>query len=77
MCVGPDAASEGGPIGRGIGKILGGAMVGTPAGDVIGEIALAIESGKTIHPHPRVVDSFGMASEVAHGSCTDSPLARK
>jgi len=52
-------------------------MVSTPAGDVIGEIALAIESGKTIHPHPRVVDSFGMALEVAHGSCTDSPLARK
>jgi type I restriction enzyme M protein len=51
-------------------------MVGTHAGDMIGEIALAIEMGadavdigKTIHPHPTLGESIGMAAEVAHGSC--------
>ncbi len=65
-------------------KILGGGMVGTHAGDMIGEIALAIEInanavdiGKTIHPHPTLFDPIGMAAEVAHGSCTDVPPARK
>ena len=64
--------------------ILGGGMVGTHAGDMIGEIALAIEMGadavdigKTIHPHPTLGESIGMAAEVAHGSCTDLPPARK
>ena len=59
-------------------------MVGTHAGDMIGEIALAIEMGadavdigKTIHPHPTLGESIGMAAEVAHGSCTDVPPARK
>jgi dihydrolipoamide dehydrogenase len=66
------------------GKILGGGMVGTHAGDMIGEIALAIEMGadavdigKTIHQHPTLGESIGMAAEVAHGSCTDLPPARK
>ncbi len=65
-------------------KILGGGMVGTHAGDMIGEVALAIEMGadavdigKTIHPHPTLGESIGMAAEVAHGSCTDVPPARK
>ena len=69
---------------HGHGKILGGGMVGTHAGDMIGEIALAIEMGadavdigKTIHPHPTLGESIGMAAEVAHGSCTDLPPARK
>jgi len=69
---------------HGHGKILGGGMVGTHAGDMIGEIALAIEMGadavdigKTIHPHPTLGESIGMAAEVAHGSCTDVPPARK
>ena len=64
--------------------ILGGGMVGTHAGDMIGEIALAIEMGadavdigKTIHPHPTLGESIGMAAEVAHGSCTDLPPAHK
>jgi organic hydroperoxide reductase OsmC/OhrA len=68
----------------GHGKILGGAMLGTHAGDMIGEIALAIEMGadavdigKTIHPHPTLGESIGMAAEVAHGSCTDLPPAKK
>ena len=69
---------------HGHGKILGGGMVGTHAGDMIGEIALAIEIGadavdigKTIHPHPTLGESIGMAAEVAHGSCTDLPPARR
>ena len=72
------------PEAHGRGKILGGGMVGTHAGDMIGEIALAIEMGadavdigKTIHPHPTLGESIGMAAEVAHGSCTDLPPARK
>jgi dihydrolipoamide dehydrogenase len=72
------------PEAHGHGKILGGGIVGTHAGDMIGEIALAIEMGanavdigKTIHPHPTLGESIGMAAEVAHGSCTDLPPARK
>ncbi|WP_271007812.1 dihydrolipoyl dehydrogenase [Paucibacter sp. B51] len=72
------------PEAHGHGKILGGGIVGTHAGDMIGEIALAIEMGadavdigKTIHPHPTLGESIGMAAEVAHGSCTDVPPARK
>jgi len=64
--------------------ILGGGIVGTHAGDMIGEVALAIEMGadeidigKTIHPHPTLGESIGMAAEVAHGSCTDLPPSRK
>ena len=80
----PEAGSGDGHAGRGHGKILGGGMVGTHAGDMIGEISLAIEMGadavdigKTIHPHPTLGESIGMAAEVAHGSCTDVPPARK
>ena len=69
---------------HGHGRILGGGMVGTHAGDMIGEVALAIEMGadaidigKTIHPHPTLGESIGMAAEVAHGSCTDLPPARR
>ena len=65
-------------------QILGGGIVGTHAGDMIGEVALAIEMGadevdigKTIHPHPTLGESIGMAAEVAHGSCTDLPPQRK
>jgi len=72
------------PEAHGHGKILGGGIVGTHAGDMIGEIALAIEMGadavdigKTIHPHPTLGESIGMAAEIAHGSCTDVPPARK
>ena len=65
-------------------RILGGGIVGTHAGDMIGEVALAIEMGadeidigKTIHPHPTLGESIGMAAEAAHGSCTDLPPARR
>ena len=65
-------------------RIIGGGIVGTHAGDMIGEVALAIEMGadeidigKTIHPHPTLGESIGMAAEIAHGTCTDVPPARK
>ncbi len=65
-------------------RILGGGMVGTHAGDMIGEVALAIEMGadeidigKTIHPHPTLGESIGMAAEVAHGTCTDLPPTKR
>ena len=65
-------------------RIVGGALVGMNAGELIGEICLAIEMGaeaadigKTIHPHPTLCESIGMAAEVAEGSCTDLPAARK
>ena len=59
-------------------RIIGGGIVGTNAGDLIGEICLAIEMGadaidigKTIHPHPTLCESVGLAAEVEHGTCTD------
>lgn len=65
-------------------RVVGGTIVGPNAGDMIGEIALAIEMGadavdigKTIHPHPTLGETVGMAAEVAHGSCTDLPPMKK
>ncbi|HEY6511978.1 MAG TPA: dihydrolipoyl dehydrogenase [Burkholderiaceae bacterium] len=65
-------------------RIVGGGIVGTHAGDLISEVALAIEMGadvvdigSTIHPHPTLGESLGMAAEVAHGTCTDVPPQRK
>ena len=42
-----------------------------------GEIALAIDIGKTIHPHPTLGESIDTAAVVAPGSCTDLPPVRK
>ncbi|MCB1898330.1 dihydrolipoyl dehydrogenase [Cognatazoarcus halotolerans] len=65
-------------------RVIGGTIVGPSAGDMIGEVCLAIEMGadavdigKTIHPHPTLGETVGMAAEVAHGSCTDLPPMRK
>ena len=65
-------------------RIIGGTIVGTSAGDMIGEVALAIEMGadgvdigKTIHPHPTLGESIGMAAEAYEGTCTDLPPPRK
>lgn len=59
-------------------RIIGGGIVGTNAGDLIGEVCLAIEMGadmvdvgRTIHPHPTLCESVGLAAEVAEGICTD------
>lgn len=65
-------------------RIIGGTIVGPAAGDMIGEICLAIEMGadavdigKTIHPHPTLGETIGMAAEVAEGVCTDLPPTRR
>ena len=65
-------------------RVVGGAIVGTHAGDLISEIVLAIEMGsdavdigKTIHPHPTLSESIGFAAEAFEGVCTDLPPARK
>jgi dihydrolipoamide dehydrogenase len=65
-------------------RCVGGAIVGTHAGDMIGEVALAIEMGadpvdiaRTIHPHPTLGESIGMAAEVFEGVCTDLPPPRR
>ena len=65
-------------------RVIGGGIVGTHAGDLISELALAIEMGcdptdigKTIHPHPTLGESVGMAAELFEGVCTDLPPQRK
>src|SRR6202045_3472410 len=65
-------------------RLLGGGIVGTHAGDLIGEVCLAVEMGcdpidigKTIHPHPTLCESIGMAAEVFEGVCTDLPPVKK
>jgi dihydrolipoamide dehydrogenase len=65
-------------------RVIGGGIVGTHAGDMIGEIALAIEMGadptdigKTIHPHPTLGESIGMAAELFEGVCTDLPPMKR
>jgi dihydrolipoamide dehydrogenase len=65
-------------------RIVGGGIVGTHAGDLISEIALAIEMGadavdvgRTIHPHPTLSESIGLGAELFEGVCTDLPPARK
>ncbi len=65
-------------------RLLGGGIVGLGAGDLISEIALAVEMGadatdigKTIHPHPTTSESVGMAAELFEGVCTDLPPQRK
>jgi dihydrolipoamide dehydrogenase len=65
-------------------RVVGGGIVGTHAGDLIGEVALAIEMGadavdigRTIHPHPTLGESIGMAAEVFEGVCTDLPPVKR
>ncbi|WP_458735695.1 dihydrolipoyl dehydrogenase [Zobellella taiwanensis] len=61
-------------------RVLGGATVGTNAGELLGEICLAIEMGAdaedialTVHAHPTLHESVGMAAEIFEGSITDLP----
>ncbi|KMJ44836.1 dihydrolipoamide dehydrogenase [Xenorhabdus khoisanae] len=61
-------------------RIIGGAIVGTNGGELLGEIGLAIEMGcdaediaLTIHAHPTLYESIGMAAEIYEGSITDLP----
>jgi dihydrolipoamide dehydrogenase len=65
-------------------RVVGAGIVGTGAGDLISELALAIEMGadatdigKTIHPHPTLSESVGMAAEAFEGVCTDIVPRRK
>ncbi|MCT8344291.1 MULTISPECIES: dihydrolipoyl dehydrogenase [Photorhabdus] len=64
-------------------RIIGGAIVGTNGGELLGEIGLAIEMGcdaediaLTIHAHPTLHESVGLAAEVFEGSITDLPNAK-
>ena len=65
-------------------RILGAGIVGPNAGELIGETVLALEMGAdqediglTIHPHPTLNETIGLAAEVAHGSITDLPPPRR
>ena len=65
-------------------RIVGGGIVGAGAGDLISEIAHALEMGsdatdlgRTIHPHPTLSESVGMAAELFEGVCTDLPPQKK
>ncbi|HEY1459411.1 MAG TPA: dihydrolipoyl dehydrogenase [Casimicrobiaceae bacterium] len=65
-------------------RIVGGGIVGTHAGDLISELALAVEMGadavdigRTIHPHPTLGETMGLAAEAFEGVCTDLPPVRK
>jgi dihydrolipoamide dehydrogenase len=65
-------------------RVIGGGIVGLNAGELISEVCLAIEMGanatdigKTIHPHPTLGESIGMAAELYEGVCTDLPPPRK
>jgi dihydrolipoamide dehydrogenase len=64
--------------------LFGGGIVGTGTGDLISEVALAIEMGcdaadiaLTIHPHPTLGESVGMAAEVFEGTITDLYIPKK
>ncbi|MBK1642045.1 dihydrolipoyl dehydrogenase [Chromatium okenii] len=59
-------------------RILGAGIAGPNAGELIGEAVLALEMGAdmedlglTIHPHPTLCETIGLAAEMAHGSITD------
>ncbi|WP_072928885.1 dihydrolipoyl dehydrogenase [Nissabacter archeti] len=61
-------------------RVIGGAVVGTNGGELLGEIGLAIEMGcdaediaLTIHAHPTLHESVGLAAEIFEGSITDLP----
>ena len=65
-------------------RIVGGAIVGPHAGELIAEVTLAIEMGSeaadiglTIHPHPTLSESIGMAAEVYEGTITDLYMPKK
>ena len=65
-------------------RVVGGGIVAPNAGDLIAEVALAIEMGceaadigLTIHPHPTLSESVGMAAEVYEGTITDLYVPKK
>ena len=65
-------------------RLVGAGIVGTNAGDLISELALAVEMGadptdigKTIHPHPTLGETVGLAAEHYEGVCTELLPRRK
>jgi dihydrolipoamide dehydrogenase len=65
-------------------RVLGGAIVGSHAGDLIAEIGLAIEMGAdaadislTIHPHPTLSETVALAAEAYEGTLTDLYMPKK
>ena len=65
-------------------RVLGGGVVGTNAGELISEIALAVENGcdaadigLTIHPHPTLSETVAGAAEAVEGTLTDLYVPRK
>ena len=61
-------------------RIIGGSMCGTNAGELLGEVCLAIEMGcdaediaLTVHAHPTLHESVGLAAEIQEGAITDMP----
>jgi len=65
-------------------RIIGAAIVGINAGEIIGEAGLAIEMGceaediaLTVHAHPTLSESLAFSAEAYEGTCTDLPPARK
>jgi len=65
-------------------RVLGGGIVGTNAGELISEVALAIESGSdaadiglTIHPHPTLTETVAGAAEAVEGTLTDLYIPKR
>ena len=65
-------------------RVIGGAIVGPNAGDLISEVCLAIEMGAdaadigmTIHPHPTLSETVAFAAEAYDGTLTDLYMPRK
>jgi dihydrolipoamide dehydrogenase len=65
-------------------RVIGGGIVGPNAGDLIAEVALAIEMGSdatdigsTIHPHPTLSETVAFAAEAYDGTLTDLYIPRK
>jgi dihydrolipoamide dehydrogenase len=69
---------------KGSGRLIGAAMTGPNAGDLISETVLAIEMGAdaedialTVHPHPTLSETVAMAAEAAAGTLTDLYIPRR
>ena len=66
------------------GRILGGGIIGSNAGDLIAEVGLAIEMGAdaadislTIHPHPTLSETIAFSAEAYEGTLTDLYIPKK
>jgi dihydrolipoamide dehydrogenase len=84
LCLGRDEGITKLLFEEGTDRIIGCGMVGPSAGDLISEVALAIEMGAdaadialTIHPHPTLSETVGMAAEAFEGTITDLYLPKR